>query len=65
MPIVQISLVAGRDPEKIQNLIREVTATVAETLDAPLESIKVLVTELPPTHWGSAGQTIAERRATS
>jgi 4-oxalocrotonate tautomerase len=63
MPIIQISIVSGRAPEKIKNLIAEVTEATARTLDAPLDSIKVIVTEVEPTHWGSAGETIAERRA--
>ncbi len=65
MPIVQISVVAGRPAEKINNLIREVTATVATTLDAPVDTIKVLVTEIAPTHWGSGGQTIDEKQRNS
>jgi 4-oxalocrotonate tautomerase len=63
MPIIQISIVSGRAPEKIKDLITEVTEATARTLDAPLDSIKVLVTEVEPTHWGSGGETIAERRA--
>jgi 4-oxalocrotonate tautomerase len=62
MPIVQISVVAGRPREKITNLIHAVTKTVAESLDAPAETIKVLVTEVNPTHWGSGGVTIQEKR---
>jgi 4-oxalocrotonate tautomerase len=65
MPIVQISVVAGRPQEKITNLIHAVTATVAETLDAPVDTIKVLVTEVAPSHWGSGGITIEEKRLNS
>lgn len=65
MPIVQISVVAGRPPEKITNLIHAVTATVAETLDAPVDTIKVLVTEVAPSNWGSGGITIEEKRLNS
>jgi len=62
MPIVQISMVEGRSPEQLRNLIREVTNSVASTLEAPIDTIKVIVSEVPPTHWGSAGHTIADRR---
>jgi 4-oxalocrotonate tautomerase len=62
MPIVQISMVEGRSREQLRNLIREVTNSVASTLEAPIDSIKVIVSEVPPTHWGSAGLTIADRR---
>jgi 4-oxalocrotonate tautomerase len=63
MPIIQVSIVSGRGPEKIEKLIGELTKVTAEVLDAPVESIKVLVTELEPTHWGSNGESIASRRA--
>ena len=55
MPLIQINMMEGRPPEKIEALIKNVTATVSETLDAPKESIRILVTELPKTHWGIGG----------
>lgn len=62
MPLIQISLIEGREPQKIRNLIREVTNSVADALDAPVDSIKVIVTEVAPTHWGSGELTVAEKR---
>lgn len=65
MPIVQVSLVSGRSPEQLRTLIREVTKAVSAAVDAPTDTIRVLVTEVPPTLWGSGDQTIAEKRAGS
>jgi 4-oxalocrotonate tautomerase len=62
MPIVNIQILQGRPPEKIKSLIEKVTDTVAETLDSPKENIRVLVTEVPTTHWGIAGTPASERR---
>jgi 4-oxalocrotonate tautomerase len=62
MPVIQISMLSGRTPEKIEKLITELTAVTSEILDAPADSIKVLVTELEPTHYGSGGESIAVRR---
>ncbi|WP_425863542.1 tautomerase family protein [Arthrobacter sp. TWP1-1] len=62
MPLVQISLIEGRDPQKIRNLIRQVTNAVSDAIDAPVDSIKVIVTEVAPTHWGSGDLTVAEKR---
>lgn len=56
MPIINVQMMEGRPKEKVAELIRNVTNTVAETLDAPKENIRVLVTELPKTHWGKAGE---------
>jgi len=52
----------GRPPEKVKELIANVTDTVAETLDAPKQNIRVLVTEMPKTHWGIAGVPASEIR---
>lgn len=63
MPIVQISMLEGRKPEQIRNLIHDVAQTVSNSLQVPIDSIKVIVTEVPTTHWGSGGLTIAEKRS--
>ena len=52
----------GRPPEKIKALIENITDTVVETLDAPKASVRVLVTEMPKTHWGIAGVPASERK---
>lgn len=63
MPIIQVSMLTGRSPEKIEKLITELTTVASEILDAPADSIKVLVTELQPSHWGSGGESVAKRRS--
>lgn len=55
MPIIQVQMMEGRPEEKIAEVIQNITNAVAETLDAPKESIRVLVNEIPKTHWGVAG----------
>ncbi|WP_318503176.1 4-oxalocrotonate tautomerase [Bacillus sp. T3] len=61
MPIINVQILEGRPKEKIAEMIQNITDTVAETLDAPKESIRVLVTELPNTHWGVAGVPMSEK----
>jgi len=60
MPIVQLQILEGRSEEKIAEVIENVTNTISETLDAPIESIRVIVTEIPKTHWGKAGVPISK-----
>ncbi|NSL50573.1 4-oxalocrotonate tautomerase [Calidifontibacillus erzurumensis] len=62
MPLIQIHIIEGRPPEKIEQLIKEVTDTVCKTLDAPIESVRVLINEIPPEHWGIAGESVKKRR---
>ncbi len=63
MPVVDVSMLAGREPEVVRGLIARLHDAVVEALDVPPEIVKVLVREVPPEHWGSGGVTIAERRA--
>ncbi len=65
MPLVDVSLVAGRTPEQIRDLIDRLTDAVEQALGAPRPSIRVIVRELPATHWAAGGETIAERSSRS
>lgn len=55
LPLIQINMMEGRPEEKVDELIKNVTNTVSETLDAPKENVRVLITEVPKTHWGIGG----------
>jgi 4-oxalocrotonate tautomerase len=61
MPFVDVTLVEGRPPERLRDLITAITAAVADTLDAPRESVRVVLREVPATHFAAGGVTIAER----
>jgi 4-oxalocrotonate tautomerase len=56
-----VSIRAGRPPESIRKMISAVTAAIAESLDAPPASIRVVVTEVPLTHWATGDVTLAEK----
>ncbi|TBL79375.1 4-oxalocrotonate tautomerase [Paenibacillus thalictri] len=60
MPIVNIQILEGRPASKVKALISRVTDTVAEELEVPKERIRVLVTEVPKTHWGIAGVPVSD-----
>ena len=61
MPLVQVSVRQGRPPEKIRTMISAVTAAVADSLDAAPGSIRVIVTEVPLTHWATGDVTLQEK----
>jgi 4-oxalocrotonate tautomerase family enzyme len=64
MPIVTINMVAGRDRTKVQDCLRQVAETVSRTLDAPLNSVRVLANEVDPQLW-TVGTTLkSEERST-
>ena len=57
-----VSIREGRPPEQIRKMISAVTAAIAESLDAPPASIRVVVTEVPLTHWATGDVTLAEKQ---
>jgi len=61
VPMAFVSIREGRPPEQIRKMISAVTAAIAESLDAPPASIRVVVTEVPLTHWATGDVTLAER----
>lgn len=62
MPIINVQILEGRPPEKVEELIENLTDTVVKTLDAPRENIRVLVSEVPKTHWGIGGVSVKQLR---
>ncbi|GAY18047.1 2-hydroxymuconate tautomerase [Mycobacterium sp. shizuoka-1] len=61
MPLVQVTLAAGRSPEQLRTLISKITAAVAEAVDAPPPNIRVVLYEVPKTHWAAGDVTLQER----
>lgn len=62
MPIVQIHLVEGRSPEMLDRLQREVTDAIANSIGAPKDTIRIILSEMKPEHHSIGGMTIAELR---
>lgn len=63
MPLVEVSLVEGRSPQQLRALMHEVHDAVVRSVDAAPESVRVVLREVPATHWSAGDVTIAERRA--
>ncbi|WP_435060808.1 tautomerase family protein [Amycolatopsis thermoflava] len=61
MPLIQVSLREGRDPARIRALITALTEATASALDAPKESVRVIVTEVPGSHWAAGDVTLDEK----
>lgn len=60
MPIVHIHLLGGRDAALVGECARQVAQTVQRTLQVPLDTVRVLVQEVPRSHWLIGDQTRAE-----
>lgn len=56
MPIVQVSMMEGRPEAKIEKMISAVSEAVSASLEAPIETVRVLVYELQAHQYGIGGK---------
>lgn len=56
MPLVYINLMEGRPPEKIEKMISAVSEAISVSLEAPIESIRIMVYEMEPHQYGVGGK---------
>ena len=63
MPIIQAFLLEGRDAATKERFIAAVTDAAVESLKAPRESVRIIITEMPGEHFGVAGESYAAKRA--
>ncbi|AHN23215.1 4-oxalocrotonate tautomerase [Lysinibacillus sphaericus] len=62
MPFIQVTFIEGRTKEQKELLIEELSKTVSSVLEAPLETVRVCLNEIPSSHWGIAGKSIQRRQ---
>lgn len=56
MPIVSVTMMEGREPEKIEKMIAAVSEAIATSLEAPIESVRVMVHEQQDHQYGVGGK---------
>ncbi len=60
MPLVDVTLTEGRTPEQVRELLHALHDAVRHTVGARPEHIRVIVREVPRTHWATGDVTVAE-----
>ena len=63
MPLVNVHMATGRTQEQKTALLRAITEAVEEHLGAARDSVRVWITEFPPTDYMAAGELLADTRA--
>ena len=63
MPIIQAFLLEGRSEEKKAAFIAAVTEAAVTSLDAPIESVRVIISEMLATDYGIAGKSFKQKQA--
>jgi 4-oxalocrotonate tautomerase len=61
MPFIEVTLVEGRSPEQLRALISGLTQAASDAVGAPVGNVRVVIREVPATHWAAGDVTIAER----
>ena len=60
MPLIQVTIIEGRTQEQKDAFFKGVAEITAQTLNAPLSSIRVVLTEVPAEHWSIGGVNKAQ-----
>ncbi len=63
MPLIEVTISAGRTSAQIRAMIHEVHEAVARTVDARSDHIRVIVREVPRDHWATGDVTLSETDA--
>ena len=61
MPIVELTLSAGRTPEQKRAALAALHDAVVSSLGVPDAAVRVILREVPPEHWLTGGVTLAEK----
>lgn len=55
MPILQVEMLKGRTTDQKREMVKKVTAAVAETLVCPPEAVTIIIREVKEENLGQAG----------
>lgn len=63
MPLIQVSIGAGRTDDQVRDLVTELTDATVRAIGARREAVSVIVTQVEGTHWANGGVTLADKKA--
>ncbi|MFC4787150.1 tautomerase family protein [Nocardioides sp. MAHUQ-72] len=63
MPLVEVTLAEGRTSQQVRDLIHEVHEAVLRTAGTRSEHVRVIVREVPRSHWATSDVTLSEMDA--
>ena len=63
MPLVNVHMAEGRDPEAKKALMNAITDAMATHIGAPRESVRVWINEFPNTDFMAGGELLADKQA--
>jgi len=60
MPFAQIYMLEGRTEAQKKAVIEKVTQALVEAVGAPVNTVRVMIQEVPKENWGIAGVSAKE-----
>lgn len=63
MPLVQVTIMQGRDQAQKEAFFEDVTLAAMKHLDVKREQVRVMINEIPAEHWCIGGQSVAKIRS--
>ncbi|WP_240783270.1 MULTISPECIES: 4-oxalocrotonate tautomerase [Rahnella] len=58
--MIRLEMLPGRTAEQKRDFAREVTRVAVETLKCKPESVDVVITEIPKSHWAKGGELMGD-----
>lgn len=55
MPIIEVTLVEGRDDALKKELVTELTDATVRAVKCPKETVRIIIREIPPEHFAAGG----------
>lgn len=55
MPLIQVTIIEGRTLEQKNSFFEKITAVAVETLNVKEAQVRVVINEVPATHWAIGG----------
>jgi 4-oxalocrotonate tautomerase len=63
MPLINVHMLAGRTPDQKRALIAALGEAAKRVLGVPEEALRIILTDVPPEHWGVGCRTMADVQA--
>ena len=63
MPIIRVEMFKGRTCEQKRALVKELTDGFLRSCGGKPEQVHIVIADVDPDNWGSAGQLAADRLA--
>ncbi|PRY85040.1 2-hydroxymuconate tautomerase [Donghicola tyrosinivorans] len=56
MPFIDVTMIEGRSDEMKEDLIAKLSAAAVEATGVPMETVRVVIREVPGNQWGVGGK---------